>query len=271
MQEYPKKYAVVLAVASLFGALVGAGLVFLAMSYSQLRFYDPIPSLTIQPAVSEEGSEKFTETIYKSEEDRVVSAVSRVQPAVVSIMVTKDLPKYERYYQMDPFFEDFFSDPFFEGLIQDRRPPGKPQEMESRHIGGGSGFFVTQDGLIVTNKHVVLDEEAEYTVVTFEGEKHEARVLVRDPFFDLAYLKVEGQGFPFLELADSDQIKLGQTVLAVGNALDEFRNTVTMGIVSGLDRRLTAGSSNGSSEVIESAIQTDAASIRVIRAAPWLI
>ncbi len=259
MQEQLKKYAVVSAAASLFGVLAGAGLLFLVMVYYQPWFFNLEPSLPVQPAVNEKEIEKSPEPVYEFEEDRVVSAVEKVQPAVVSIMVTKDLPKYERYYQLDPFFEDFFSDPFFQGLVPGGRRSDEPIEMENRHIGGGSGFFVTEDGLIVTNKHVVLDEEAEYTVVTYAGDKYQARVLVRDPIFDLAYLKVEGQGFSYLEFADSDQIKLGQTVLAVGNALDEFRNTVTMGIVSGLNRRLTAGSSNGSAEVIESAIQTDAA------------
>ena len=194
-------------------------------------------------------------------DERVPAVVERVQPAVVAIAVTKDLPKYRRG-TMDPFFKEFLMIRFFNDFFSDREfgsaPQGEPEYEETR-VGGGSGFFVSSDGMIVTNRHVIKDIDADYTVITSDGEEHEATVLARDPVYDLAYLKIEGQDFSYLEFADSDQIKLGQSVLAIGNALDEFRNTVTSGIISGLNRTLMAGTGNGTSEVLEQAIQTDAA------------
>ncbi|MFZ6015829.1 MAG: S1C family serine protease [Patescibacteria group bacterium] len=221
---------------------------------------------TPQAVVAEPGSPIAVpvEPSMQKWDEHITGVVETVQPAVVSIAVTKDLPKY-RTNNNSPFY-NFFNDPFFDNFFgqPDRVQPNQPQEQEyeRRQIGGGSGFLVSADGLIVTNKHVVNDKDAEYTVVTYDGTEYTARVLARDPSFDLAYLKIEADEsgeFSFLEFADSDEVKLGQSVLAIGNALDEFRNTVTRGIVSGLDRRLVAGNGDGSSEVIEEAIQTDAA------------
>lgn len=185
-------------------------------------------------------------------EARVVSAVQKVQPSVVSILITKDVPTYVTAPGFDPFFNQFLPSPFFGN-------PGQSPGTEKRQVGGGSGFIVGSEGLIVTNEHVVSDATAEYTVITNDGKRYPAKVLARDPILDLAYIKIEGQNFQTLSFGDSDKIKLGQTVLAVGNALDEFRNTVTMGIVSGLNRTLVAENALGRPEVIEGAIQTDAA------------
>ena len=128
------------------------------------------------------------------------------------------------------------------------------------HIGGGSGFFISEDGLIVTNKHVISDPDVDYTVITQDGGKWPAKVLALDPSFDLGVLKIESASgsFPALQLGDSDSLKTGQTVIAIGNALAEFQNSVTKGIISGLNRQLYAGD-YGSEELIEEAIQTDAA------------
>ncbi len=127
-----------------------------------------------------------------------------------------------------------------------------------QETGGGTGFFVSTDGYIITNKHVVEAKEARYAIVTYDGKEYAGSVLARDPLFDLAIMKVEGSGFRPVKLGDSDKIRVGQTVLAIGNALNEFQNTVTRGIVSGLNRTLTASSSRGLNETIEGAIQTDA-------------
>jgi serine protease Do len=128
------------------------------------------------------------------------------------------------------------------------------------HLGGGSGFFISEDGLIVTNKHVISDSSVDYTVITQDGEKYPAKVLALDPSFDLGVLKIDAptSTFPALELGNSDDLKTGQTVIAIGNALAEFQNSVTKGIISGLNRQLYAGD-YGSEELIEEAIQTDAA------------
>ncbi len=126
--------------------------------------------------------------------------------------------------------------------------------------GGGTGFIVSDDGLILTNKHVVLDEKAEYTVFTSNGEEFSAKVLARDPLQDLAIIKIsqEDKLFPVLELGDSDDLRPGQTVIAIGNALAEFKNTVSTGVVSGLGRTITA-SGGTFVETLEDIIQTDAA------------
>jgi serine protease Do len=94
--------------------------------------------------------------------------------------------------------------------------------------------------------------------LTNDGKRYSAKVLARDTIRDLAILKVEGGPFPTLKLGDSDKLQIGQTVIAIGNALGEFRNTVSVGVISGLGRRVTA-SGGGIIETIEDVIQTDAA------------
>ena len=118
--------------------------------------------------------------------------------------------------------------------------------------------MVRSDGLIVTNKHVVLDAEASYTVITNDDTKYEAKVLARDPFQDLAVVKIEAVGLATVVLGDSDGLEIGQTVVAIGNALGQFSNSVSKGIISGLSRSVTA-SSGEISERLEKVIQTDTA------------
>jgi S1-C subfamily serine protease len=110
----------------------------------------------------------------------------------------------------------------------------------------------------LTNKHVVLDESADYTVLTNDGKKYPAKVLAKDPVQDLAIIKIEGSNFPVVKLGDSSKLQIGQTVIAIGNALGEFRNTVSVGVISGLGRTITA-SGGDLVETIEDVIQTDAA------------
>jgi len=189
------------------------------------------------------------------EDISVVQAVQKANPAVVSIVITKDVPVIERYYERVPnpydFFGDFFSIPRY-----------RENGTEEREIGGGSGFFVSADGLIVTNQHVVSDKEAEYTVYTNDGKKHPARVAAQDERQDIALIKIDqelGSDYPYLTFGESKNLDLGQTVIAIGNALGEFRNTVSVGVVSGLSRSIIAGSSVGTIEELNEVIQTDAA------------
>jgi serine protease Do len=187
-------------------------------------------------------------------EDAIIKAVEEASPSVVSIVVTKDIPKMETYdpfYNLPPEFEEFFGRDF-----EIQRPS---EETEEQEIGGGTGFIVSSDGLIATNKHVVLDEEANYSVFTKDGEKYEAEVLARDPLQDIAVLKIKANGLKPAKLGDSDSIKLGQTAIAIGNTLGEFRNTVSVGVISGLYRSITASGAGGFVERIENVIQTDAA------------
>jgi Trypsin-like serine proteases, typically periplasmic, contain C-terminal PDZ domain len=178
---------------------------------------------------------------------------------VVSIIISKDVPVFEQYYtnpfeDIPPEWQEFFG-PFFQFKIPQYRQKG----TEKQEIGGGTGFIVSSDGLILTNKHVVSDKNASYTVYLNTGEKYEAKVLAVDPIDDIALIKIEAHNLPTLTLGDSDGIKVGQTVIAIGNALGEFRNTVSVGVVSGLSRSITASDASGNTETIDNVIQTDAA------------
>ena len=188
----------------------------------------------------------------------VVAVVKKATPAVVSIVVTKDVPKLQN---SSPFFFSPFGNDFFDNFfgLPKQSPQNSPPATEKRQIGGGTGFFVLADGLIVTNKHVVADEDADYTVLLNNGKKYNAQVLGRDSVNDLAVVKIDGSGFPTIPLGDSDQLQLGQAVIAIGNALGEFSNTVSTGVISGLSRSVTASGSALGPEQLSGVIQTDAA------------
>ncbi len=197
--------------------------------------------------------EKETSVI-SSDEDRVTEIVEAALPSVVSINITKELSAND--FRLEGL-EEFYNDPFFSFPVPEQLPD-EEVELERTQIGGGTGFFVTENGMIATNKHVIDDEDAEYIVVTQDGRELVAKVIAKDPVLDLAFLQVDGDGFPAMQLGNSDEVEVGETVIAIGNALAEFSNSVTKGIVSGKNRRLLAGSFDRS-EIIEEAIQTDAA------------
>jgi len=133
-------------------------------------------------------------------------------------------------------------------------------EKEKVKVGGGSGFIVHPDGLILTNKHVVFDPEAEYTVVANDGKEYQAKVLARDPITDIAVVKVDAQGLPTVQLGNSKKLELGQTVIAIGNALGMFQNSVSKGIISGLSRSISAAlGTDGEMEHLRGVLQTDVA------------
>ncbi len=179
----------------------------------------------------------------------VSDVVAQANPAVVSIVISKDVPVIERYLE-NPFGN------FFPGF---QIPRQRQIGTEKKEVGGGSGFLISADGYVVTNAHVVNDQDAEYTVFTNDGKTYTAKIIATDDVLDIALAKIEGTGFPFLTFADSDQVKLGQPVIAIGNALAEFRNTVSVGVVSGLSRSITASDGLGRSETLDNVIQTDAA------------
>jgi serine protease Do len=180
----------------------------------------------------------------------IPEVVKEVSPAVVSVIVSQYVPILEQEYY-NPFGDN---SPF---NIQIPRMVEKGKEL--KEVGGGSGFIISNDGLIVTNKHVVIETDAQYTVLMNDGNKYPATVLSRDPIQDVAVLKINATNLPTVILGNSDDMEIGQTVIAIGNALGEFRNTVSAGIVSGLMRSVTAGGGGGFSEQLEELIQTDAA------------
>jgi serine protease Do len=200
-------------------------------------------------------------TTQTAQEDQVVQVVKSASPAVVSIIISKDLSLIQ---QQNPYW-DFFGGqwPFgdlFGQTPQSTSQPSNGSGTQKQEIGGGTGFIVSSDGLILTNKHVVEDTQADYTVLTNDGQKYTAKVLARDPVQDLAIIKIEKTNLPTLKFGDSDKIEIGQSVIAIGNALGEFRNTVSLGVISGLQRSIAASSDFGqSAEQLENVIQTDAA------------
>lgn len=194
-----------------------------------------------------------------TQEDLIVNVVSKVSSAVVSVVASKDIPIIEQYY-IDPFANDELFKQFFgEGGSGFQIPQYRQKGTEKVQVSSGTGFFVSADGLIVTNKHVVEDTGAEYSVIMNDGRKMTAKVLARDPFQDIAILKVEGDNFNSIPLGDSDKLKIGQSVIAIGNTLGEFQNTVSIGIISGLHREVTATGSLSGPEDLQELIQTDAA------------
>lgn len=191
-----------------------------------------------------------------SEKSPVVKIVKKCLPAVVSIIIAKNLPNLENFPDFFPFLP-FGFDP---KELYKQIPPEMFDEHGRIKVGGGSGFIISPDGLVLTNKHVVVDPKADYTVVTSENKKFHARVVARDPINDVAILKIEGEGLAHIKLGESSDLELGQTVVAIGNALGQFQNTVSTGIVSGLSRHITAqAGADGQQQELRGVIQTDAA------------
>src|SRR3989344_4878276 len=194
-----------------------------------------------------------------SYEQAIIAAVKEASPSVVSIIISKNVPVYEQQL-INPFGD-------FPG-INIQIPQNVQKGTELKQVGAGSGFIVSEDGLVLTNKHVLLEEKAEYIVIANDGKKYQARVLALDPVQDLGILKIElpvavsGEAIKFkaIKLGNSDGIQIGQGAIAIGNALGKFTNTVSVGIVSGLERTIDASNQTGSfSERLEGIIQTDAA------------
>jgi serine protease Do len=188
-------------------------------------------------------------TVIVNEDSAVVETVKKTSPAVVSIIISKNLNQSSR-----DLFSPFFLDPFF----QFRNPTDSNQQEIYRQVGAGSGFFVSSDGLIMTNKHVVNDTQARYTVLTNDGKQYEGKVVAQDPVNDLALVKIDIQDAPALKFANSDNLQIGQKAIAIGNSLGQYSNTVTTGVVSGIGRNIVAGG-GGTSEQLENVVQTDAA------------
>ncbi len=198
------------------------------------------------PNNSQSSNNSSSKVVIKSEESVVIDVVEQALPSVVTIGIKFTRRSSDRM-EIDPF--DPFS-PF-------RRIPGNERTIE-RNI--GSGFIVSEDGIVITNKHVVNETDAEYTVITNDKQVYIVSKIYRDPLNDLAILKVNTTGLKPLILGDSSKLKLGQKAIAIGTPLGEFQNTITTGIVSGLGRGITAGSMyEGFVERLDSVIQTDAA------------
>jgi S1-C subfamily serine protease len=171
-------------------------------------------------------------------ESQTIRAVKTAIQPVVAVLMSKELSKIKKEIGVDT--ARYLVDE--KGMVK---------------IGGCSGFFVSSDGYILTNRHIVEDEAASYTVV-WNDKIYACEILVRDKITDIAVLKIDGNNFPYLRLANSSQLKLGQTAIAIGNALGEFKNTVSRGIISGLSRDIKTEIGEDIYEFF-GLIQTDAA------------
>ncbi|MEM1057364.1 MAG: trypsin-like peptidase domain-containing protein [Bacteroidota bacterium] len=228
-----------LVVAAFFG-----GVFFVASAADFLGLTDVLPDSVAQRI-------EQTEEIATAEDlGRAFTQVAeRVNPAVVQIDATQLVDRNGS----DPFsgggnpLDYFFRQPPGGGSA----PNGAPEPFERRGL--GSGAFVRSDGYIVTNNHVIEDAN-EIRVVLFDGTELDAEVVGADPFSDLAVLRVDGGDFPSIPFGESDEVRVGQWVLAFGSPLDaELSNTVTSGIISSLGRY------QGGQNSISNYIQTDAA------------
>lgn len=265
MKNYSLKelFAVALAASILTAVMLGpfSGATFAKASVSD--FFKNIPFLNKlfggQATSTPQGLnlKPISETYKPAEyEAQIINVVKTGSAAVVAITVSKNVPvieqcPYNPFSNMPPEFQQFFGQ-----NMQFYQPCQKGTKLQE--VGGGTGFIISRDGVILTNKHVVSDAAAEYTVFTNDGKKYSAKILARDPNTDIAVIKITASNLPTLKLGDSDSVQVGQTAIAIGNALGEFRNTVNVGAVSGLSRNITASGGDGLTETIYNVIQTDA-------------
>lgn len=181
----------------------------------------------------------------------IVEIAKKVCPAVITVVVSKDLPRAESFYSFPYAGKEY---------VMPKMEKGQKGKIQKTKIGGGSGFIISKDGYVFTSNHVVSDTTADYTVILDPKHKYPAKVLSRNPINDTAVLKIDGENLPCLEMSDSDKIELGEEVVAVGNALGEFTDTLSAGIVSGLSRFITAfGGIENQMQNLRGLIQTDAA------------
>lgn len=225
-EKLPKKLrrggvfmVIFLILAFLMGLVGGVGSILILSENSKLQ-----DALGIKGSNLNITSTK-NEKLKLEESSAIIDAVKKVTPAVVSITTTANV-------------QDFF---------------GNIAQQE----GGGTGFIITNDGLILTNKHVA-QAGTSLTVLDSNGKTYDAKVVALDPTNDLAILKINATGLPVVDLGNSDDLQIGQWVIAVGNALGELQNTVTVGVISARERQLIA-SGNGQEEELNNLLQTDAA------------
>lgn len=200
--------------------------------------FRPLDRLFPPKGISTPGLD-VTQKILK-EESVVIDVAERLSPSVVTI--SRQSPA-RRSFEFDPF-----------GGFGIREEEGREQDI-------GTGFIVSKEGHIVTNKHVVSETGITYKVITKDGKEFNAEKIYRDPANDLAIVKINPgvNNIAQVELGDSGNLKVGQFVIAIGTALGEFRHTVTTGVISGLGRGIFAGTPFEGVERLDNVIQTDAA------------
>lgn len=202
------------------GALVALGLIGTAAVVVQ-NLSDKSPQSSLLKEPGHDGNASSTET-----ENSIANVAEKVSPSVVSIVTTTQT-------------RSFYGTTSGEGA--------------------GTGIIVSKDGYVMTNNHVIEDTSA-VSVVDHNGKTYSSvRVIGRDPLNDVAFLKIESnETFTAAEIGNSATLRIGQQVVAIGNALGQYSNTVTSGIISGTGRPIVASSGSGQSESLTDLIQTDA-------------
>ncbi len=196
-----------------------------------------------EDSITSEDYPAATEVITAGRANAITTAVSSASSAVVSIMATEPVQQFESIH--DEFFRFFFGG-----------------QLPRENTNMGSGFIISEDGLIVTNQHVVGKEPSEIIIHTIYGDSYEAELLGSDELTDLALLRIKSdkEVFPFVEFADSDDIMVGEWAIALGNPFglfDDGQPTVTVGVVSAINRDFRANPNNP--RIYIDMIQTDAA------------
>lgn len=237
-----KKTVLFASLASLiFGALGGGATSWALFSYEE----------------SHSLRESAGDTIVNFENGSYKEVYDKASPAVVSVVALKDLTNY--YNQMQQFgpLQMF-------GLPQQQETTPQDDSATLSKVSSGSGFIVTADGLVVTNKHVVSDDTAQYEVILNDGTTLDAKVVALDSLNDIALVQITGSdsrmgSLPTLTFGDSTSMNVGDPVVAIGNALGEYSNTTTVGIISATDRQIVASGGSEGAENLVNLIQTDAA------------
>ena len=173
------------------------------------------------------------------DQEATIRAINKIIPAVVSIIV----------YDQETIY------------ILDLMTGQQTQQTSKVEKGSGTGFLISADGLILTNKHIAnagKEGTAEYRIILNSGKQYYAQLIGKDPLNDFAILKIFDKNLPYVNLGDSDKLQLGSTVMAIGNTLGRYQNSVTKGIVSGIGRSLIASDQVGNAEALDNVLQTDA-------------
>jgi len=173
------------------------------------------------------------------DQEATIRAINKIIPAVVSIIV----------YDQETIY------------ILDLMTGQQTQQTSKVEKGSGTGFLISADGLILTNKHIAnagKEGTAEYRIILNSGKQYYAQLIGKDPLNDFAILKIFDKNLPYVNLGDSDKLQLGSTVMAIGNTLGRYQNSVTKGIVSGIGRSLIASDQAGNAEALDNVLQTDA-------------
>jgi serine protease Do len=166
--------------------------------------------------------------ILKQTQDSFRQIVQMAKPAVVTIETKKEITGAQNYF-FGPG-DDMFFNPF-----KDRMPDPKDESQKQYDITGGSGFFISDDGYILTNNHVVSDS-VEITITTDEHVEYKAELVGTDPMTDVALLKIDSSdSFPYLDLGNSENAQIGDWVIAIGSPI-KLAQTVTVGVISGKNR-----------------------------------